>query len=215
MYASGPNDVWSLGIILVNLTCGRNPWKRASMDDSTFRAYRNNPRFLSSILPLSPELDFILSRIFEHDPRRRIRIPELRNLVLRCNSFTSRSTDILPPIRPSKPPCTLEPETICYTSTPSLRAFDENRPSGREAAPVHSVITQCSRSSRGSDHGSIFSVASSCSSTSSYDSYDSLSKAPEAFAYTPPQQTGSTYSCSFAFSGLLTAQPYMPPIAAN
>ncbi|KAL9027177.1 MAG: hypothetical protein Q9196_004264, partial [Gyalolechia fulgens] len=91
-YASGPNDIWSLGIILVNLTCGRNPWKRASIDDSTFRAYLKNPKFLSSILPLSPELDSILRRIFECDPSKRISIQELRDLIIRCPSFTSRST---------------------------------------------------------------------------------------------------------------------------
>ena len=98
-YASGPNDIWSLGIILVNLTCGRNPWKRASIDDSTFRAYLKNPRFLSSILPLSPELDSILRRIFECDPRRRISIHELRNLIVRCPNFTSR-----PSATPPSPP---------------------------------------------------------------------------------------------------------------
>ncbi|KAE8391386.1 hypothetical protein BDV23DRAFT_182680 [Aspergillus alliaceus] len=32
-YESAPSDDWSLGVILVNLTCGRNLWKRASADD--------------------------------------------------------------------------------------------------------------------------------------------------------------------------------------
>ena len=214
LYASGPNDVWSLGIILVNLTCGRNPWKRASMDDSTFRAYRSNPRFLSSILPLSPELDFILSRIFEHDPRRRIRIPELRNLILRCNTFTTRSSGARPPTPPSEPQYTSESETACYTSGQSLCGFADYPPSGMEEAPAYSVTTQCSRSSQGSDHGSIFSAASSCSSTSSCGSYDGVSKAPEAITYTPPQQKGPIYGCSFAFSGPLMVQPCVPPIAA-
>ncbi|KAI4189425.1 MAG: hypothetical protein L6R41_001476 [Letrouitia leprolyta] len=103
-YASGPNDIWSLGIILVNLTCGRNPWKRASIDDSTFRAYLKNPKFLSSILPLSPELDSILRRIFECDPRKRISIRELRDLIIRCPSFTSRST-AMPLTPPPESPC--------------------------------------------------------------------------------------------------------------
>lgn len=188
------------------------------MDDSTFRAYRNNPRFLSSILPLSPELDFILSRIFEHDPRRRIRIPELRNLVLRCNNFTTRSTDALPPTPPSEPQYTSEPEAICHTSAQSLQGFRQCLPCGMEAAPsaaVYPVMAQGSRSSRGSDHGSIFSAASSCSSTSSCDSHDSVSKVPEAIAYPSPQSTVPIYSCSFAFSGPLTVQPCMPSIAAN
>ena len=214
LYASGPNDVWSLGIILVNLTCGRNPWKRASMDDSTFRAYRSNPRFLSSILPLSPELDFILSRIFEQNPRRRIRIPELRNLILRCNSFTTRSTGARPPTPPSEPQYTSEPETACFTSGQSVCGFADYPSSGMEVAPAYPVTTQCSRSSQGSDHGSIFSATSSCSSTSSCGSYDGVSKAPEAITYTPPQQTGPIYGCSFAFSGPLMVQPCLPPIAA-
>ena len=200
---------------MVNLTCGRNPWKRASMDDSTFRAYRNNPRFLSSILPLSPELDFILSRVFEHDPRRRIGIPELRNLVLRCNNLTIRSNGARPATPPNEPQYASEPETNCYNFAESLRGFAQYPSSGRDVSPAYPITTQCSTSSRGSDHGSIFSAASSCSSTSSCDSYDSVSKAPEAVTYTPPQQTGLIYSCSFAFPGPVMVQTCMPPIAVN
>ncbi|KZF19786.1 serine/threonine protein kinase, partial [Xylona heveae TC161] len=81
-YASAANDVWSLGVILVNLTCGRNPWKRASTEDSTFRAFLKDSKFLRSILPLSAELDNILRRIFECDPQKRITIPELRELIV-------------------------------------------------------------------------------------------------------------------------------------
>ncbi|KAB8272130.1 kinase-like domain-containing protein [Aspergillus minisclerotigenes] len=87
-YESAPNDVWSLGVILVNLTCGRNPWKRASPEDSTFRAYLKDPYFLKSILPLTDEMICILSRIFECDPRKRITIPELRTMILECPQFT-------------------------------------------------------------------------------------------------------------------------------
>ncbi|KAL4969755.1 serine/threonine-protein kinase [Aspergillus stella-maris] len=87
-YQSAPNDVWSLGVILVNLTCGRNPWKRASLEDSTFRAYLKDPFFLKSILPLSDEMVCILGRIFEVDPSKRITIPELRQLILDCPRFT-------------------------------------------------------------------------------------------------------------------------------
>lgn len=44
-YMCAPNDVWSLGVILVNLTCGRNPWKQASFQDSTYRAYTTSQDF--------------------------------------------------------------------------------------------------------------------------------------------------------------------------
>jgi serine/threonine protein kinase len=88
-YASAPNDVWSLGVILVNLTCGRNPWKRASTEDATFRAYLKDADFLRTILPVSSELNVILRRIFECDPVKRITIPELRQLILECARFTT------------------------------------------------------------------------------------------------------------------------------
>lgn len=202
----------------MNLTCGRNPWKRASMDDSTFRAYRNNPRFLSSILPLSPELDFILSRIFEHDPRRRIKLPELRDLILRCTNFTTRSVVTLPPTPPSEPRYARGTEATCDTSAQPSQGFDQCDPSVRAAAPslgAYPVMAQCSTSSGGSDHGSIFSAASSCSSTSSCDSYEGVSKAPEPIPYTAPPQSRPIFSCSFAFSGSFMQQPCMPSIAAH
>ena len=203
----------------MNLTCGRNPWKRASLDDSTFRAYRNNPRFLSSILPLSPELDFILGRIFEHDPRRRINISELRDLILRCNNFTTRSTSALPPTPPSEPYFIPEPEPTSHPSAQSVRGVDQLSPSGRTAAPssaTHPVMAQFSTSSGGSDHGSIFSATSSCSSISSCGSYENVSKAPEPVTYTAPQPTGPIYSCSFPFSRPpMMQQPCMQSIAAH
>ena len=210
--------MWSLGIILVNLTCGRNPWKRASMDDSTFRAYRNNPRFLSSILPLSPELDYILGRIFEHDPRKRIRIPELRNLILNCNHFTARSSGGLPPTPPCEPQYSPGPEIISSTSTRSLGGFDRHLSSERVAAPsfaARPIMTQFSTSSRGSDHGSIFSTTSSCSSISSCASDQNDLEVPEAVTSRLSQQTRPMYSCSFAFSKPSMVQACTPSVTAN
>lgn len=98
-YASAANDVWSLGVILVNLTCGRNPWKRASIEDSTFRAYQKDPYFLKTILPLSTEMNCILSRIFESNPAKRLTIPELRDLIIECPRFT------IAPTAPSRSTC--------------------------------------------------------------------------------------------------------------
>lgn len=87
-YMCAPNDVWSLGVILVNLTCGRNPWKQASVQDSTYRAYVRSPGFLKTILPLSEELNDILSRIFHPNPDMRIGMRELRSRIMACTSFT-------------------------------------------------------------------------------------------------------------------------------
>ena len=102
-YQSAPNDVWSLGVILVNLTCGRNPWKRACLEDSTFKAFVHDRNFLRTILPISEELNFILQRIFELDPRRRITLPELRNLIACCPRLTAQEVSSTPalPITPA------------------------------------------------------------------------------------------------------------------
>lgn len=88
-YMSGANDIWSLGVILVNLTCGRNPWKRASLDDPTFRAYMKDRNYLRTILPISEELDLVLRRIFDPNPALRISLQELRQLVYSCPTLTN------------------------------------------------------------------------------------------------------------------------------
>ncbi|CAG8509966.1 18294_t:CDS:2 [Racocetra fulgida] len=86
-YATAPNDVWSLGIILINLACGRNPWKQASLSDETFSAYVQNPEFLKTILPISDELNEILKDVFALDPEKRITLSEFKERVLECHSF--------------------------------------------------------------------------------------------------------------------------------
>ncbi|GAO19229.1 hypothetical protein UVI_02060420 [Ustilaginoidea virens] len=87
-YMCAPNDVWSLGVILVNLTCGRNPWKQASFQDSTYRAYAQCRDFLKTILPLTDELNDILGRIFDPNPDLRITLADLRRLIMACPQFT-------------------------------------------------------------------------------------------------------------------------------
>jgi len=112
-YLCAPNDVWSLGVILVNLTCGRNPWKKASMEDSTYAAYVRNPQFLKTILPLTDELNEILGRIFTRIPEQRIKLAELRERILACQRFTvsPHATTILP-----TPPASPEPTPFEYVT---------------------------------------------------------------------------------------------------
>lgn len=90
-------------MVLVNLCAGRNPWKRASTEDSTFRAFLKDPNFLSTILPISPQLNDILRRVFECDPRRRISLMELRDLIITCPRLTISGYADLPPSPPASP----------------------------------------------------------------------------------------------------------------
>lgn len=95
-YASAPNDVWSLGVILVNLACGRNPWKRATLSDSTYRAYLKDRQFLRTILPVSAGLNSILQRVFEPEPLKRITISELRMRIMACTRLTAPAAPAAP-----------------------------------------------------------------------------------------------------------------------
>ncbi|XXG94780.1 hypothetical protein Hte_001038 [Hypoxylon texense] len=102
-YYCAPNDVWSLGVILVNLTCGRNPWKQASFEDSTYLAYTRRQDFLRTILPVTDDLNDILGRIFTRSPEHRITLPELRKRILACSQFTISATAAAPQHPPTPP----------------------------------------------------------------------------------------------------------------
>ncbi|KAK4188438.1 kinase-like domain-containing protein [Podospora australis] len=118
-YYCAPNDVWGLGVILVNLTCGRNPWKQASFEDSTYRAYTRSRDFLKTILPVSDELNDILGRIFTPNPDQRISLSELRARILACSQFTEQPTAQL-----ATPPASPE-HSIVYVSEDSAIEDDE------------------------------------------------------------------------------------------
>lgn len=102
-YMCAPNDVWSLGVILVNLTCGRNPWKQASVQDSTYRAFARSPDFLKTILPITDGLNDILGRIFDPSPEQRITLPELREMIMACPRLTANPAAAMPPSPPATP----------------------------------------------------------------------------------------------------------------
>lgn len=185
-------------MILVNLTCGRNPWKRASIEDSTFKAYLKNSKFLSSILPISTELETILRRVFECDPQRRITIPELRELVLDCPRFTTRTT-----LLPASPPCEVDytPEANYEAIPDHANPFQQYPTSPYTPAPsppAHPITAQYSNlstasvGSSSSDDGSVFSAASTSSSSSSHSDYDTSPKA-QSFAYVCPQPPSNYY----------------------
>ncbi|KAI9821358.1 MAG: hypothetical protein M1832_003364 [Thelocarpon impressellum] len=194
-YLSAPNDVWSLGVILVNLTCGRNPWRRASAEDATFRAYLKDPGFLKTILPLSSELDSILRRVFECDPLRRITVPELRERILRCRSFTTypNPLPLSPTVSERGDSCEVDfPADFidAFQPVPALPSVEQQLPPVSASGPAP-CVPQCSRltassQSASSDGGSLFSVASG-SSSSSCSSVMKAGLGPGQPRFVPPQ----------------------------
>ena len=93
-YDTAKNDVWSLGVVLVNLTTGRNPWRQASSTDDTFVAFLRNPDFLKTILPISDDANEVLKACFELDPLRRASIWRLREMVKRVRTWTMDEDEI-------------------------------------------------------------------------------------------------------------------------
>ena len=191
------------------------------MEDSTFRAYRTNPKFLSTILPLSRELNAILGRIFECDPCKRISIPELRSLIFNCPRLTTRSSGALPPTPPSEPQYV--PEAPLNMLPDCLQTFDQCSVVPNASifpAPGHQITTQLSGSSTGSlvsDNGSTFSEASSCSSLSANENFDNgPQKQPiiQAMGYAPLQfqsaaQCLQNYCQVDPVPGMIHPQPFL------
>ena len=93
-YSTAANDVWSLGVILVNLICGRNPWKQACPADDTFREYLRNPDFLKEILPISEGVNSILKRVFTFRAEARCSIADLRKMVRSVDRLTATAAEI-------------------------------------------------------------------------------------------------------------------------
>lgn len=130
----------------MNLTCGRNPWKQASFEDSTYRAFTRSQDFLKTILPLSDELNDILGRIFTRNPDERITLPELRRSILACPRFTVPA--------PPSPPATPEPAEFIDCPNAVLEDFSYDSPPSPASSDSDGEST-CS-----SDDGSLISSCS-------------------------------------------------------
>lgn len=174
--------------MLVNLTCGRNPWKRASFEDSTFRAFMKDPKFLRTILPISLELDALLRRMFEFNPAKRATIPEIREMILHCSTFSASKSAVTSPL-PSPPFSPVDyARDVAYNACYQIPAVPSVAPlPGPTYSPAlfqHST----SSGSANSDNESVFSSCSSASSSSSTSSYQSISPSPtQKFCTRVPQ----------------------------
>ncbi|TYJ55117.1 hypothetical protein B9479_004152 [Cryptococcus floricola] len=114
-YPTRSGDIWSLGVILVNLVAGRNPWRIASPTDESFNSYLSDPNFLRRILPVSRDCLYILNQIFAINPEERISLAELRKLVVEIKTFTMDQEEVIEAhvaARQQQEYATAEPRTL-------------------------------------------------------------------------------------------------------
>ena len=84
------SDIWSMGIILINLTCIRNIWLKAHYkNDCLFKSYIDDNNVLKNLLPLSDEFFQLLIKILKVNPMERISLIELMELIKELKMFTS------------------------------------------------------------------------------------------------------------------------------
>ena len=97
MMDAAASDVWSLGILLIALLFGRQPWQEANpQSDATFQAFQRNPRILKQ--DLFPSLSmatyrFLISVLVQHPSDRPIDIEELKQQFLGIDHLLIRSDD--------------------------------------------------------------------------------------------------------------------------
>ncbi|KAF9983746.1 hypothetical protein BGZ75_004778 [Mortierella antarctica] len=94
-YLPAKSDIWSLGIIFLNLRFGRNPWKFTRVEaDSTFAAYVQDPAVLDGMFPeLSASALHFLHRVLCVDPNERADCFEAMELLHRIDTIVSSGKD--------------------------------------------------------------------------------------------------------------------------
>ncbi|ORY20117.1 Pkinase-domain-containing protein [Neocallimastix californiae] len=86
------SDIWALGVILINMIFGQNPWSSADMENPTFNMFiRKDPNVLQRKLGLSDEFNRVVKRMFAKNVYDRYSLEELRQEINRIEVFTDFS----------------------------------------------------------------------------------------------------------------------------
>ncbi|KAG8950329.1 hypothetical protein FRC04_007771 [Tulasnella sp. 424] len=94
-YSSRLADIWALGVVLINLSCGRNPWLRAHPEEPTYASFCKDDDYLSYILPITSDLNDLLKRVFRINPSQRIALDEFIDEVRRMDRFTLNYEELM------------------------------------------------------------------------------------------------------------------------
>ncbi|KAG2212122.1 hypothetical protein INT46_006039 [Mucor plumbeus] len=88
-YDAAASDIWSLGILLLALLFGRNPWQEATEMDIAFTEFKKDSMSLLQLFPdLSLECMQFLQKVLVIDPKQRVSISEMKILFSKLNNLT-------------------------------------------------------------------------------------------------------------------------------
>ncbi|KAJ1565560.1 hypothetical protein HK096_001982, partial [Nowakowskiella sp. JEL0078] len=85
-YSPAKSDIWALGVILVNLISGKNPWRTADKSDESFASYLKDPRFWNTF-GVTPEAAKLVREMLCVDPIQRISLSEVEKRLEKITVF--------------------------------------------------------------------------------------------------------------------------------
>lgn len=94
-FSNRASDVWSVGVILVNMISSRSPWSKALTSDNCFCEFLLNENYFREMLPISESANTILRQIFAYEPSERITIPALRKAIVDLDTFFMTDEEIM------------------------------------------------------------------------------------------------------------------------
>ena len=81
------SDIWSLGVILLNMITGQNLWGKATAKDVHFIQFLMDPDFMYHASSMSCEAQSILLSLLEIDPAHRMSLSTLREEIMAVETF--------------------------------------------------------------------------------------------------------------------------------
>ena len=93
-YNNDANDVWALGVILMNMITCRTPWGKALTTDACFREFLLNENYLREMLPISKGANRIFRKVFAYHASERMTIPALRKAIVALDTFFMSDDEI-------------------------------------------------------------------------------------------------------------------------
>jgi len=154
-YSPAKADIWALGITILNIVFGRNPWKTPSAtDDFIFADFHRDPLSLCDVFPtMSNDLFTVLSLALCIDPSKRD-LDLLRNAVVDLHSWTT-DEEIMESIftmDDGEMVLVQQAGSVVPSLSPSLRTPSEMILGQREPLRTPSIV-ESFRSTSGGDKG--------------------------------------------------------------